>query len=43
MVGDNQMQWSASTMGAGGLPGMGLELLYRVDGVLLATEEKGIL
>ena len=41
MVGDNQMQWSASTMGAGGRPGLGLELLYPVDGVLLATEEKG--
>jgi hypothetical protein len=28
-------------MGAGGRPGLGLELLYRVEGVLLATEEKG--
>jgi hypothetical protein len=41
VVGDDQMQWSASTMGVGGRPGLGLELLYRVDGVLLATEEKG--
>jgi len=27
--------------GAGGRPGLGLEFLYRVDSVLLATEEKG--
>jgi len=40
VVGDNQMQWSASTMGAGGRPGLGLELLDRVDNVVFYWQRR---
>ncbi len=40
VVGDNQMQWSVSTMGAGGRPGLGLELLDRVHNVVFYWQRR---